>query len=252
MFDLSGLSLLSFEICCTCNLQNVHKECPINKRKYQDTRFCLDTDIIVDSIKRARGLGFRGMVAFHYYNEPLVRLNTIKEIMDRVPEQDFLIWTNALLLDRDVKKNESLRRFKCVCITCYNTDDMPFFEALKAEYKNIEIFDWELDDRLEIYNKTKKNEFACKRPLFEIPIDYHGNIHLCCMDWNNQHRIGNIFDEPLDQIVCSPDYQALMELCTKRTLDHGTCPEICKTCDKIWVSYPKYYDISFEQVNCNG
>ena len=251
MFDLSGLSLLSFEICCACNLQKEHMECPINKRTYADTRYHLETDIVVESIKRARRLGFRGMVAFHYYNEPLLRLNEILKIMDIVSEQDFLVWTNALLLDRDVCKNEFLRRFKCVCITCYDPDDRPFFEALKEEYKNIEIFDWELDDRLEIYRSMKENTLACKRPLFELPVDYYGNIHLCCMDWNNQFKIGNIFDTPLDEIVCSNEYQKLMEQSSKRLLDES-CPEICKKCDKVWVFYPKYYDISFEIGKCNG
>ena len=154
-----------------------------------------------------------------------------------------MIWTNALLLDRDVKKNEFLRKFKCVCITCYNPKDMEFFEALKEEYKHVEIFDWELDDRLDIYNSTKKNTFACKRPLFEIPIDYHGNIHLCCMDWNNEYRIGNIFDATLDEIVCGNDYQKLVENSQKRIIG-DTSPSICARCDKAWVTYPKYYNLN--------
>ena len=97
----------------------------------------------------------------------------------------------------------------------------------------------------------KENTLACKRPLFELPVDYYGNIHLCCMDWNNQFKIGNIFDTPLDEIVCSNEYQKLMEQSSKRLLDES-CPEICKKCDKVWVFYPKYYDISFERGKCNG
>lgn len=112
MFDLSGLTLLSFEICCTCNLKRDHAECPINKREYADDRYRLDVDVIVDTIRRARKIGFKGMVSFHYYNEPLSQLDKILKIMDLVPEQDFMVWTNALLLDRDVKKNEFLKRFK--------------------------------------------------------------------------------------------------------------------------------------------
>ena len=251
MFDLSGLSLLSFEICPTCNMQKEHVECPINKRFYADTRYSLDVDIVAESIKRARKLGFKGMVAFHYYNEPLIQLNKILKIMDIVPEQDFLIWTNALLLDRDISKNKFLKRFKCVCITSYNPNDIPFFEALADEYDNIAIFDWELDDRLEIYRSTKNNILACKRPLFEIPVDYHGNIHLCCMDWNNQFKIGNIFDTPLDDIVCSNEYQKLMQQSRKRLLEDSS-PEICKKCDKVWVSYPKHDDINFEKGERNG
>lgn len=106
-----------------------------------------------------------------------------------------------------------------------------------------------MDDRLDIYSSTKKNDLACKRPLFEIPIDYHGNIHLCCMDWNNQFRVGNIFDTPIDGIVQSEQYQLLMKQSNKRLLEEG-CPEICRKCDKAWVSYPKYYEFGTNECSC--
>ena len=84
MFDLSGLTLLSFEICCTCNLKRDHAECPINKREYADDRYRLDVDVIVDTIRRARKIGFKGMVSFHYYNEPLSQLDKILKIIEEV------------------------------------------------------------------------------------------------------------------------------------------------------------------------
>lgn len=247
MFDLSGLSLISFEICSTCNLQHVHKECPVNKRNYVKTYQDLDIEIIVDTIKRAQNLNFKGMIAFHYYNEPFLKLDKILKIIKAVPSADYLVWTNGLLLDRNPKKNEFLKLFKCVCITCYNEKNMPFFNELKRIYKNVEIFDWELDNRLEIYNSTFTNVLACKRPLFEIPIDFHGNIHLCCMDWNNQYQIGNIFEKTLDEIVKSDIYQNLIKISKKRLLDKDKCPAVCRGCDKVWVSYPKNYDINLEE-----
>ena len=27
-----------------------------------------------------------------------------------------------------------------------------------------------------------------------------------------------------------------------RLIDKNICPEVCKHCDKVWISYPKYYD----------
>lgn len=240
---LSCTSLISFEISNKCNLQNCHPECPINKRKYRFQLKHLNTRSIVNTIEKAVSLGFNGLVAFHYYNEPLLNLELITDVIHRLPKQRYLLWTNGTLLDRKIENNRFLKKFEKVCITCYKKDDMYFFEQLKDFYRNIEIFDWELDDRLDIYEKKIANDLSCKRPLFEIPIDYYGNIHLCCMDWNNQYEIGNIFEKDFINIINSEQYQRLQDMCKNRLLDKSFCPEICKTCDKVWVFYPHYYDI---------
>jgi len=242
MENLKTTSLLSFEISNKCNLQKLHPKCPINLRQYKVKEKTLNKEIIVKTIKQAMDHGFTGMVAFHYYNEPLLNKDLILEIINEVPTCKYLLWTNALLLDRKVENNDFLKKFSLVCITCYNKKDMPYFETLKNYYKNIDIFDWELDDRLEIYNKKVENNLSCKRPLFEIPIDYYGNIHLCCMDWNNSHAIGNIFKEDFIDILNKEEYKSLIKTCKGRLLNNDICPKICKTCDKMWVSYPKYYD----------
>ncbi len=237
---LAETSLLSFEVTKYCNLMKEHDKCPINHRKYKNTDFCMDEDTIVNTIKTAISHGFLGLVAFHYYNEPLLKRDLIMKVIDRVPEGRYLLWTNALLLDRKVENNNFLLKFTKVNITCYNIADMPFFEALREYYGNIEIFDWELDDRLEIYDKTKRNTLSCKRPLFDLPIDYHGNVHLCCMDWKNDYEIGNIFIDGFENIILSEQYQNLISQAKKRN-NSEDFPNICKTCDKLWVSYPKYF-----------
>lgn len=236
---LSETSLLSFEVTPLCNLMKEHDKCPINYRKYKNTDYCLTENSIVGTIKKAIELGFSGLVAFHYYNEPLLERDLILRVIERVHEARYLLWTNAILLDRTVENNEFLSKFTKVNITCYNPKDMPFFKKLEKYYDNVEIFDWELDDRLQIYDKDKINVLSCKRPLYEIPIDYHGNIHLCCMDWKNEYQIGNIFIDGFSNIVKRKKYKNLLSICRKRLRD-DKCPEICKNCDKMWVSYPKY------------
>lgn len=236
---LSETSLLSFEVTKFCNMMKEHDKCPVNCREYKNRDFHLDEKSIVNTIKEAIKMGFSGLVAFHYYNEPLLEKELILRIINQVPEARYLLWTNALLLNRKVEENDFLLKFSKVNITCYNVEDMPFFTDLSNYYGNIEIFDWELDDRLEIYEKDKDNNLSCKRPLFEIPIDYHGNIHLCCMDWKNEYQIGNIFIDSFTNIIKGKKYQNLLKECQGRRFSEN-CPVICKKCDKFWVSYPKY------------
>ena len=223
-------------------MQHVHGKCPINCREYKITEQKLNKLSIVRTIKAAKELGFNGMVAFHYYNEPLLKKDLMISVINEVPDCKYLLWTNGLLLSKNIQENDFLKKFNLVCITCYDAENMTFFRELSNYYKNVEIFNWELDDRLEIYNKTKSNLLSCKRPLFEIPIDYYGNIHLCCMDWNNTYVVGNIFNDMFSDILKGEKYQNLIKMCNQRLLDEKICPVICKTCDKMWVSYPKYYE----------
>ena len=236
MYDLSKLSLLSFEIGDRCNLQHIHDKCPINCRTYKNTERCLDTDTILDSIQMAKKLNFDGYIAFHYYNEPLLYLDRILEIINRAPNNKYLLWTNGLLLDRIPENNEFLSLFEYICITCYDPKNMPFFLRIKDIYKKVEIFDWELDDRLNAYDRPYCNKISCKRILFEIPIDYYGNVHLCCVDWNNQFQVGNIFDKSLYDIVRSDVYQSITKMSHKELIDEN-CPDICKRCNAVWEKY---------------
>lgn len=233
--DLSQTKILSFEIGNKCNLSNLHDKCPINKRVYKNKKRELNVERITKAIDEAVLVGFNGYIAFHYYNEPLLYIDSISRVIDSHPEQHYLLWTNGLLLSRDVIENELIRKFKKVVITCYDKNDSVFLKELQSYYGNIQIAYGELDDRLKIYDSLKVNESGCIRVLYEMPIDYYGNIHLCCQDWNNTFQIGNIFDESLDEIVRGEVYQKLLSLTNSKLIDNERCPPICKKCNDPWI-----------------
>lgn len=171
------------------------------------------------------------MVGFQYYNEPMLYIDRIQKVIERVPEVDYLLWTNGTLLDRSIEKNEILTLFKQVVITCYNKEELSFYEVLKEYYKNICIVTWELDNRKEMYEKGVRNVYGCMRPVWEIPIDYYGNIHLCCRDWKESYKIGNIKKDKLEIILNNSAYQNVLGSVYKNHLDLNVCPELCKRCD---------------------
>ena len=153
-----------------------------------------------------------------------------------------MLWTNALLLNPCVEKNTILRRFQYVCITCYEPSLRSFLEQIRKFHGHVDIFDWEFDDRLKIYDSEPINKIGCKRPLFELPIDCYGNIHLCCFDWNNQYEIGNIIETQFKDIIEGP-YQDVLKLTEGKILNYETCPDICKRCHEPWLRYPHYFDM---------
>ncbi|MCK4258889.1 MAG: SPASM domain-containing protein [Halanaerobiales bacterium] len=238
-FDLSKTTILSFEICDECNLKQVHAKCPINQCEY-DKRFGpLTVEKITKSIDEAQELGFEGYVAFHYHNEPLLELEKVQQVISAKGDVKYLLWTNGLLLSRDISANDFLNDFDCIVITCYDQNDMPFFEEIKSMYKNVKIISWEFDDRLDAYSREYVNEIGCKRVLFELPIDYYGNVHLCCFDWNNSYKIGNINETSFKEVVLGDAYQNIHKLANNKLLNRNESPEICLNCNTPWLRYTK-------------
>ena len=83
---------------------------------------------VVACIGQAKELHLNGYVTFH--NESLLCKEEILEILYREPDTEYLLWTNRLLLERDVEKNEFLKKFKLVYISIYNLPIRPFFEKI--------------------------------------------------------------------------------------------------------------------------
>jgi MoaA/NifB/PqqE/SkfB family radical SAM enzyme len=234
VIELNKLQVLSFEIGSECNLTKQHQKCPINTRVYNTEYGKLTTEIIVITIKEAEKLGFQGHVAFHFYNEPLLYIDKIKEVITAKPDSKYLLWTNGLLLKTKIEENDILNYFDKVFITCYYKDKMEHFLQLKQHYGNIEIASWELDNRMEIYSNDYTNIVGCKRAQFELPIDHYGNLHLCARDWKNTHKLGNIINDSLTDIIYNQPYQTALKSITRRTLDRDNCPDVCKSCDDPW------------------
>lgn len=243
-YDLSKLNILSFEICDTCNLSQLHPQCPINSRQEREDDG-ISVEMIVSTIQQAKEMNFAGYVAFHFYNEPLMATDKILEVIKQLPNQKYLLWTNGTLLGEKREENEFLNLFSRVIITCYSKDKMVFFTELKKSYPQITIIQHKLDDRLRSYSRQHNNYFSCKRPLYELPIDYNGNIYLCCYDWDNSYKIGNINKQSFKEIINGTMYQDIIGNAHIRLMNQTTTkfPEICRKCDKPMIRWPKLSDI---------
>lgn len=227
------LQIISIEIGPHCNLAKLHNKCPINLRNYKKNSRPITNDDIIKTIKDAYDNGFNGEIAFHYYNEPLLYISQIKEIIGLAPYAKYLLWTNGTL----VKQNKDfLSLFNSIVVSCYTNKiykDMLKLKKYNPNIKRLILFssENELDDRKEIYESSTVNYCGCKRPFeIEIPIDYFGNIHLCCRDWNNTVEIGNIISNTLSEILGSRRYKSLKNSIHRPLLDANNCPSICKSC----------------------
>ncbi len=218
---------LIFELSDQCNLGSAHKLCPNQSPEryaHLDTRRTLDEATILSIASRAYQVhNFRGLIGWHYYNEPTLTETSMLRLMDnikrQVPQARFVLWTNGTRLPENLAR---YRQFEQVYITNYDGAD---FSRVTTELPQTKILRPTMDGRLG--QVDRESDRPCYRSFTEFIIDYHGNVHLCCFDWRGKACMGNVFAESFGAIL-SRFQAARMAMVGERMTEDA--PASCRRC----------------------
>lgn len=222
---------LILELGTACNLAKVHTACPNRspeRYSHLDTSNELSDEKIVDTARRMyREFGFRGLVGWHFYQEPLLQqdrmFRLMAEIRKEIPEARFVLWTNGTKFPQDLSQ---FVQFDQIHVTAYAAPNAPeHLNQLVNLVPQTNVRSIPLDSRL-----TATRHFSripCLRMHTEFIIDHYGNVHLCCYDWKGLDSIGNIFTSPLDDLV--KRWQLTRET-MNGLLMSAIAPDVCQTC----------------------
>jgi len=189
--------LLTFEIGRKCNYSHIHTTCPIDLIPRAD-REITDELIIKAACDAYLELGFEGMINWSIYSEPMLQYERILDLMVKirslVPQSGFHIWTNASVIVND----DRMKLFDETYISNY--EKRTFEELFARGYYNIKtrMEGQELDDRMNHYGEP--NNFPCTSMFSDFLIANDGEVFICCHDWMNEVKIGNLFDLSLKEL----------------------------------------------------
>ncbi len=219
------LQMVNIELGDKCNLTHHHPECPSNAIRSGKE---LTDELILGFVDKIYEKGFRGYIAWHFYNEPLLQEKRMFKLMEIIrsnfPKSRFLLWTNCTIVPED----DRVKMFEQVYCTDYLNVGM---DRLYSCYKLAKNFWYKgkniiLDDRYQTLFLMKHYD-RCLRPLVEFIVDNYGEVHFCCYDWNNKIKIGNIWVDSLDSIL-EERGRRLKQVCGKRMTEDA--PERCLRC----------------------
>ena len=72
---------------------------------------------------------------------------------------------------------------------------------------------------------------SCQRPMTEISFDWNGDVHLCCNPSGiAEYRLGNINEQPFDEIWNGARYRYARRLCTSQKVEDNGFNAPCHTC----------------------
>lgn len=190
--------LLSLEISTVCNLSERHKNiCPIGRRVKSGKE--LSDEKILEIVNEAYALGFKGFITFHFYNEPMMTHDRMFYLMDRIrdkfPKSRFLLWTNGTILIKD----PHLAMFGKTFVSNYfhvpaEVLEM-FFSGLMINRGGEEGMDGRLS------KDDQNNSKGCQLAVHDFAINNQGDVHICCYDWKNEIKIGNVFEKSLKELA---------------------------------------------------
>jgi len=218
---------VTFELSNLCNYADIHKKCPLNLETKQHI---LSTKIVYETIDCLSEFDFKGYVAFHRYNEPLIDsrlLDFIGYARKKCPQTDIYILTNGYNLTQ--KFLDTLVSFGVTLleVTAYTVEE---FERLSLLETNIpfRIVTSRFDNRLTIYEYVNQDNslIPCFCPLNDLIITRNGDLGLCHFDWKSQYSFGNLENQSLKELIINSDI-----LNTFNDLSKGIRKyELCKNC----------------------
>jgi len=224
---LSLTQIISFEIGQDCNLATLHKdECPISKINRTE-RTLTDELIINTTVDAYAHLGFEGLISWSFYNEPMLHAERMLGLMTSIklilPQSRFLLWTNGTILIEDPR----MKLFEQIYVTNYfnkTSEELVKHFGQKVLFKG----NPQLDDRLNHY--TEPNNKICTLPFDNFLISNTGEVYICCMDWQNEVKIGNIFDKSLTELE-EIRWETIKNISGK---EMRNAPKACKGCAFKW------------------
>lgn len=85
-----------------------------------------------------------------------------------------------------------------------------------------------IDNFLQIYEAPCLDlDKSCGEPLSQINISCQGDVVLCCRDWQNRYKFGNVGLHSLNNIIESDEFQRIHSLLSA---GDRSATELCRRC----------------------
>lgn len=233
------VKVVALELSNYCPMASQHPQCPASLVKEL-------TILSIFSVRRVlfelKAHDYKGTINLHRYNEPMAdpRLFSILRICrDHLPHAHPAISTNAQFLNQDVllelvgaglerlhvslygsrsKREELAEKVRCW------TRHFPELEVILPNPINKPL----IDNFLQIYEAPCLDlDKSCGEPLSQINISCQGDVVLCCRDWQNRYKFGNVGLHSLNNIIESDEFQRIHSLLSA---GDRSATELCRRC----------------------
>lgn len=223
---IGSLNRVSLMISNICNYAPIHKQCPASCEKSKEVLEMIYIESVITDLAK---INFKGTLAFHIYNEPLIdpRLFYIIDYAHKkIPHMDILVYSNGFYFNKTIVDELVSLGVTVIKTTGYSIEeyrrmikiDVPVAYSVLPEH---------LDSRMNLYDDltpdSEKVNSKCRSFLSELCIYSNGDVGLCCLDYQHNHNLGNVKEKSLSRILSDELLIDLTEKLIKGKRTHGIC-----------------------------
>ena len=166
----------------------------------------MDEHIWKKIVNELCSLKFCGRISPHFYGEPLLdkRLPDLLNYARRkCPDSYIMIATNGDYLTEELFLKLIKSGVNHFSVTNYNEDENRSLNELEKNYPgHIKIRSYKnsikTDRSGKIFKRGKTLDTPCLRPTGQLVINWKGNVLLCCMDYYEKVRFGNVEQQKIE------------------------------------------------------
>lgn len=196
----------------------------------------IELDLVSKISNDLSDIGFDGLINICGYGEPLLHKKIVDVVKNLQPHTVEIV-TNADYLNSEVAKQLDAAGCNKIIASLYDGPEQ--IEKIKNIDSDVVTyrrrwFDEEEEYGLILTNRagylpTKKNidiNSPCNYLMYNMFIDWNGDILLCCQDWSRKYKFGNIKETHILDIWNSKEMNDF-----RKVLLHGRDINPCKGCD---------------------
>jgi len=230
--------MIFIETITACNLRCSFCPNSIHDRGLVKNMKRMDPKLFYKIIDELVELKWKGRIQPHHCGEPLLDdriVDFIAYAKKKIPRLMIDFFTNGEILNVDLYKKLTEAGVTNFVVTQHlPVQSKGVLEVLeyrnkfgsdnvKFSYRKVEVIhNW--GGEIEIINATKTTK--CSWPIHNIGIDYAGNVLMCCWDYSNKVKIGNVNEEKLVDIWNKPSYRKLRNEIKKGIFKLDVCKKM--------------------------
>jgi len=219
---------ITFELSNICNYSLFHKKCPLF---LENEKIILPSKIVYAVLDELGRYNYKGQIAYHNYNEPLIDPRLFKFIEHskiKCPDSEIYFSTNGFYLNQIMVDELIEIGLNRLHISAYSKNEYKRLKRINIRIPHsVELVS--LDERLnKVCNSSNSNnKNPCLAPFNEIIINRDAKISLCCLDWQRRYSFGDLHNQTLEEIMRDGNLINIYNRLSRgdRFLD------ICKRCD---------------------
>lgn len=237
-------SAVEIEINNNCNMACSY--CP-NSEHERIEKGEMSTDTFIKIMEQLTDVNFSGRISYHFYNEPLLcsKLDEFVILTKKyLPKCIIDIYSNGTMLTKN--RVERLFSLGVDKFTITEHEGVKVNYIFKNVYKELDEDkkrrvhfqgheDLDLSNRgglLEHLNGNDVSVMPCYVPLFLLVITLKGNVLPCYDDFYQNHAMGNINENHINEIWKSEKYVNFRETLKKKNGRKSN--PVCAKCTCIW------------------